>query len=104
MNTQALTRQFAVIGAELIVTLPLPARRRRIVPVHLNTMENFALNIAQRKEREVFTLQATPDVLDRLDLLALDVQPRQRHLLLLARPLDGVGEKRKFLCGHDERH
>jgi hypothetical protein len=34
-------------------------------------------------------------------LEVVDVQPRDRHLLLLAR----IGEqKSKFLCGHDERH
>jgi hypothetical protein len=38
---------------------------------------------------------------DRTDLEVVDVQPRERHLLLLAR-VDG--EKSKFLCGHDERH
>ena len=31
----------------------------------------------------------------------LDVQPADRHLLLMVR--EG-GEKPKFLCGHDERH
>lgn len=45
-----------------------------------------------------------PDTLDTLDLLAVDVQPKKRHLLLLVRPLESAGEKRKFLCGHDERH
>jgi hypothetical protein len=35
------------------------------------------------------------------DVAVLDVQLADRHLLLLVR--DG-GEKRKFLCGHDERH
>ena len=36
-----------------------------------------------------------------LDLTVLDVRPKDRHLLLMAR----VGnEKQKFLCGHDERH
>ena len=36
-----------------------------------------------------------------VDLEVVDVQPDDRHLLLLAR-IDG--EKSKFLCGHDERH
>ena len=31
----------------------------------------------------------------------LDVQPADRHLLLMVR---GRDEKSKFLCGHDERH
>jgi hypothetical protein len=36
-----------------------------------------------------------------VELEAIDVRPRDRHLLLLAR----IGEgKSKFLCGHDERH
>ena len=34
-------------------------------------------------------------------LEVVDVQPRDRHLLLLARQDEG---KSKFLCGHDERH
>ena len=39
------------------------------------------------------------------ELLALDVRPKQRHLLLMARTADeGQGSsKQKFLCGHDER-
>jgi hypothetical protein len=36
-----------------------------------------------------------------VEVEAIDVRPRQRHLLLLVR--DGE-EKSKFLCGHDERH
>ena len=35
------------------------------------------------------------------EVAVLDVQPADRHLLLLVR--EG-GEKSKFLCGHDERH
>src|SRR6266540_2543110 len=36
-----------------------------------------------------------------VELEVIDVRPRDRHLLLLAR----IGEgKSKFLCGHDERH
>ena len=35
------------------------------------------------------------------EVAVLDVQPADRHLLLMVR--EG-GEKHKFLCGHDERH
>ena len=104
MNTQSLTRQFAAIGAELDITIWQPALPSRIVPVRLDRMQDFTLDIAERKGREVFTLHLRPDVLETLDMLAVDVQPKQRHLLLLAKPLTGSGEKRKFLCGHDERH
>ena len=38
------------------------------------------------------------------DLEVLDIQPGQRHLLLLVREPNGSREeKHKFLCGHDER-
>lgn len=46
-----------------------------------------------------------------LDLSVLDILPRERHLLLLAKvpKLNSIGqkvgeEKFKLLCGHDERH
>jgi hypothetical protein len=35
------------------------------------------------------------------DVIVVDVAPAERHLLLLDRT---AGEKRKFLCGRDERH
>src|SRR6202043_1855273 len=35
------------------------------------------------------------------EVAVLDVQPADRHLLLMVR--EG-GEKHKYLCGHDERH
>ena len=34
-------------------------------------------------------------------LVVLDVQPRDRHLLLMSRE---QGQKHRFLLGHDERH
>jgi len=48
---------------------------------------------------EFFLLRHAPDVAP--DLTVLNIQPKDRHLLLMSR----VGnEKQKFLCGHDERH
>lgn len=102
MNTQALTRQFVAIGAQLDVTVWTPQQMRVFRPIAVS--EDFTLDIARRKGREVFSLLLHPDAVDALELLAVDVQPKQRHLLLLAKPLDESGEKRKFLCGHDERH
>jgi hypothetical protein len=34
-------------------------------------------------------------------MIVLDVQPRDRHLVLMSRER---GEKHRFLLGHDERH
>ena len=53
---------------------------------------------------EFFDIQAD----DAADVEVLDVQARDRHLLLMVRqPADRPGAadtKDKFLCGHDERH
>ena len=38
---------------------------------------------------------------ERVEYEVIDIQPRLRHLLLMARRERG---KQKFLCGHDERH
>jgi hypothetical protein len=51
---------------------------------------------------EVRTLVGT-----RQELLVLNAEPREKHLLLLSRQFDPAGRvvaKQKFLCGHDERH
>lgn len=56
------------------------------------------IDVRQDREGEFFDIRLNPESVS--DLQALDVQPRDRHLLLMAR----VGEqKQKFLCGHDER-
>src|SRR5436305_2281283 len=98
MNTQTLARQFRTIGAELDTTIWSPASKAA------RMKEEYTLDIGSRKGRELFSLVIRPDTVDHLELLAIDVQPKDRHLLLLAKPLNVSGEKRKFLCGHDERH
>ena len=98
MNTQALARQFRAIGAALETTIWSPVRKA----ARMN--EEYTLDIGTRKGHEVFSLVLRPDAVDTLEMLAIDVQPKDRHLLLMTKPLSDSGEKRKFLCGHDERH
>jgi hypothetical protein len=61
------------------------------------------LDVRRDEEGEFFDLRFNPKVVT--ELQALDVSPRDRHLLLMARlpeqPKDF--QKQKFLCGHDER-
>jgi hypothetical protein len=81
MNTDNLQKQFARMGARLAV---FPASNR------------FAVDVRRDRRGSLFEVifdqQATR-------VCALDVQPRQRHLLLVVqRP-----GAEKFLCGHDER-
>src|SRR5438552_5772488 len=87
MPSETLERRFAAVGARLKVAEG-PWRGEPRIDVRSDARgEYFDLRFAGRE----------PDV----ELEVVDVQPRDRHLLLLAR----VGaEKSKFLCGHDERH
>jgi hypothetical protein len=57
----------------------------------------LVIDVLRTEAGEVFDIEKTQNV----DLSVLDLQPRQRHLLLLAE--NWVGSDR-FLCGHDERH
>lgn len=98
MDINLISRHFASIGADLLVDLSGRHRSRRIV-----SGGDYELNIEERKNGERFILSIREDVADRYEFLPLDKRPKQRHLLLLARHLD-TGDKRKFLCGHDERH
>lgn len=98
MNTQTLARQFRTIGAKLETTIWSPGRKSATMN------EEYTLDIGSRKGHEVFSLVVRPDAVGGVELLAIDVQPKDRHLLLMAKPLIESGEKRKFLCGHDERH
>lgn len=61
------------------------------------------LDVRRDEEGEFFDLRFNPRAVS--DLQALDVQPRDRHLLLMARLPEQPREfqKQKFLCGHDER-
>ncbi len=57
----------------------------------------MAIDVVSNKSGEYFDIQLSPNV----QLAVVDVQPRQRHLLLSA--WNAIGEDR-FLCGHDEFH
>jgi hypothetical protein len=90
MDANALITKFARIGARLKIA-DRPSRRTRSTGV-------VALDVQADRAGEFFeiaTLGAESDI------AVLDVQPRDRHLLLLVR--EG-NEKSKFLCGHDERN
>ncbi len=91
MDTNLLNTKFARIGARLKIA-ERPARRfRPFVPI--------SLDIQADRKGEFFEIFSRPGV--DAEVAVLDVQPADRHLLLLVR--DGK-DKSKFLCGHDERH
>jgi hypothetical protein len=89
MDTNLLVK-FDRIGARLKVA-DRPTRRSRMGG-------GLALDVQADREGEFFEIvQPGADV----EIAVLDVQPADRHLLLLVR--EGK-DKSKFLCGHDERH
>jgi hypothetical protein len=90
MDAEIVQRHFARIGAQAEVNFS-PSR-----------YSFHRLDVREEKGDEVFFLEAGGET----EIVVLDVQPEQRHLLLMARG-PAVGSetgKRKYLCGHDERH
>jgi hypothetical protein len=91
MDTKLLDIKFARIGARLKLA-DRPARRSRTTGI-------ISLDVHTDRKGEYFEIvrQSEADA----EIAVLDVQPADRHLLLLVR--EGK-DKSKFLCGHDERH
>lgn len=92
MNTDLLETKFARIGARLKLA-DQPSRRFR------GSTDLVTLDVQTDRKGEFFAIIQPGD--GEADVEVLDVQPSDRHLLLLVRE---NGEKHKFLCGHDERH
>lgn len=91
MNTNFLNTKFARMGARLKIAERLP-RRTRISGA-------ISLDVQSDREGEFFEITRRPGV--EVEVAVLDVQPADRHLLLLIREGES---KSKLLCGHDERH
>jgi hypothetical protein len=91
MDAQLLSEKFSQLGARL-----------KIEPAVIKDRVSIDIRRDHKGEFYLVRVRAGSDL--RLD--AIDVQPRERHLLLLAAGADaGVRNvtKQKFLCGHDER-
>src|SRR5512140_3745783 len=91
MDINILDNKFARIGARL----KLADRLSRTVVIS----GLVRLDVRNDKRGEFFEIARQPGA--SVEVEAVDVQPADRHLLLLVRE---NGEKHKFLCGHDERH
>jgi len=90
MNSETIANQFAQMGA-----------RFRIVRQETSRPDaDYALDIRADRRGQYFELRVPTSLQGSLDLTVLQVQPQDRHLVLLVR--DGKWKDR-FLCGHDER-
>jgi hypothetical protein len=92
MNTTLLESQFARMGARLKV-VPQTNQRSRVT--------GFALDVRRDEEGEFFEVRLAADAESSPELLVLQSDRHDRHLLLLAK--SDNGRKDRFLCGHDER-
>ncbi|HWC16034.1 MAG TPA: hypothetical protein VG498_03440 [Terriglobales bacterium] len=90
-----LERAFARMGAR--VEFGQLNRRNRISGRIAS--EDLALDVRRDRQGEYFLISRALE--STTELVVLDVQPRDRHLLLLSR---SGAEKHRFLLGHDERH
>jgi len=90
MEPAILDTKFACIGARLKVA----DRPRRF-----SNASVVSLDVQTDRKGEFFEITQQPGAEAVVEVL--DVQPADRHLLLLVR--EGK-EKSKYLCGHDERH
>jgi hypothetical protein len=98
MDTHQLQTDFARIGARL-----------RLFPERRPSGVASAVRIDVEEDRHGETFEVRFDAATSPDLIAVDVRPERRHLLLLLRePPAGRPHlppvKSRFLCGHDERH
>jgi hypothetical protein len=90
-----LERAFARMGARLEFG---QLKRRNRLSGRL-VSEDLALDVRQDRHGEYFLISRAQA--STTELVVLDVQPKDRHLLLLSR---SAAEKHRFLLGHDERH
>ncbi|MGE3819325.1 MAG: hypothetical protein AB7I30_07815 [Isosphaeraceae bacterium] len=95
MNLDLLASKFARIGARLELGEGDPDRAGIVGrgPV--------IFNVRNDHKGEHFTIRFGNERAAPAEVEALDVQPDDRHLLILVRGSEG---KSKYLCGHDERH
>ncbi len=94
MNIGILERHFERLGARVRVGPWVPARvaaRPRL--------DGLAVDVKRDRAGEYFDIQVESVL---IDLDVVDVQPKDRQLLMLARYL-AAARQEKFICGHDDR-
>ncbi len=90
MIKEKLESAFAKMGAKVVFREYSPWAR-----------QEYGLDVSRDGKSFIVNTRPGFDV----DFTVLDIQPKERHLLLLARYPEGRREmKSKFLMGHDERH
>jgi hypothetical protein len=100
-----LNRYFSRMGARVKVLEVEPMSRRWNLNRSREETPRIVLDIRRDKLGEYFEIRTGPGA--KQEIVVLNVQPREKHLLLLSWQFGEQGQflaKQKFLCGHDERH
>jgi hypothetical protein len=98
-------RYFSQMGARVKVLEGVSVGRRWDRIRSREARPRIVLDIGRDKHGEYFEIRTDPGSTQ--EIVVLNAQPRERHLLLLSRQFGEQGQvlaKQKFLCGHDERH
>ena len=105
MNENVLLQHFGQIGAQLEVGT-VPADNWRFARRWWrgdNSLRSFYLDVRDDESGEVFDLIVRQDAYEGLEMLAVDVRPDIKHLLLYACEAGALCDRR-FLCGHNGQH
>lgn len=100
-----LQRYFSRMGARVKLLKGTTVAPRSNVIRNPEEAPRIALDIRRDKLGEYFEIRTAPGGAQ--EIVVLNVQPQERHLVLLSRQFDERGQflaKQKFLCGHDEKH
>jgi hypothetical protein len=100
-----LNRYFSRMGARVKVLEGVSTVRRWNGFRSPEEAPRIVLDIRRDKHGEYFEIRTAPGGAQ--EMVVLNLQPREKHLLLLSRQFGEQGQflaKQKFLCGHDERH
>jgi hypothetical protein len=88
MDNAALKKNFEAIGARAKFNLDA-------IPPWRGSEQRFTIDVGADRKGEFFNVEVFDDT---VHLSALDVRPRDHHLLLIS------DDQQRILCGHDERH
>jgi len=100
-----LNRYFSQMGARVKILGPMPVSWRWNRKRGRAEEPRIVLDVCRDKLGEYFEIRTVRGTSQ--EIVVLNVQPKERHLLLLSRQFGEQGQflvKQKFLCGHDERH
>jgi hypothetical protein len=100
-----LVRYFSQMGARVRFLEGVPETRTWRQIRFREEPRRIVLDIGRDKHGEFFDIRTISGSTQ--EIVVLNVQPKERHLLLLSRQFDERGQllaKQKFLCGQDERH